>query len=61
MSKIEAFDLAAQLGLDLPKTKSADALLKMCLDRGYKLGLDNDTGNWVVWDGSDDREIARCW
>ena len=59
MSKIEAFDLAAQLGLDLPKTKLADALLAMCLDRGYKLGLDNDTGDWVVWNANDN-ELARC-
>lgn len=60
MTKDEALNLAAQLAFDLPKTKCADALLAMCLDRGYNLGICNLTGEWCVWDVTDDREIARC-
>jgi hypothetical protein len=59
MTKAEALNLATQLGLDLPKTKCADALLKLCQKLGYDLGLDNVTGDWVVWAASGE-ELARC-
>jgi hypothetical protein len=59
MTKAEALNLAAQLGLDLPKTKTADALLELCQKLGYDLGLDNVSGDWVVWAASGE-ELARC-
>ena len=59
MTKTEAQNLATQLGLDLPKTKSADFLVDMCISLGYDLGIDNVTGDWVVWAASGE-ELARC-
>ena len=66
MSKIEAFDLAAQLGLDLPKTKSVDALFEFCEKLGLRLSLEEVMKNgkaidsaWLILD-RDNNELARC-
>jgi hypothetical protein len=66
MTKAEALNLANQLGLDLPKTKCADALFDLCEKLNLKLGLEEIMKNgqaidsaWVVWDAND-KEVARC-
>lgn len=59
MTKAEAFNLAAQLNWDLPKTNTTNALIDMCLERGYNLGIDSDSADWVICDDND-KEIARC-
>jgi hypothetical protein len=60
MTKAEAFVLAAQISVQVPDEDPADVLLQKCLELGYKLGLDYDNGDWVIWDEAN-REIARCY
>ena len=59
MKKNEAFILAAQLGIDLPKIKCADALYDKCVELGYQIAIDNLTADWVILD-KNGAEIARC-
>lgn len=66
MTKAEALTLAAQLGLNLPKTKCVDALFDLCERLGLKLGLEETMKNgraidsaWVICD-QNDNVLARC-
>lgn len=56
MTKFEALALASQLGLTV---KSAADLEMQVHAMGHLLGLEHDTGDWVVW-AQDGRELARC-
>ena len=66
MLKTEALNLAAQINLVLPKTKSVDALFDLCEKLGLKVSLEEVMKNgraidsaWLILD-RDNNELARC-
>ena len=66
MTKTEAFCLAAQINIVLPKKGYIDALFTICEELGYSIGLEEYMKNgqaidsfWVIED-SQKNEIARC-
>lgn len=56
MTLTEARDLAIQLGLSV---KSARGLYEQVQARGWSIGIDNTTAEWVVLDDCQN-VLARC-
>jgi hypothetical protein len=59
MSKSAALKLAALLQVNVPTRGAANALWDLCVERGWNIAVEHDTGDWVVLD-AEDRELARC-
>ena len=55
MTKSEALILAPQVGMVV---NSADELWDRCIDIGYNIAVEHDTGDWIILYG--DAVIARC-
>ena len=55
MTNSEALILARQIGMNV---NSADDLWDRCIDIGYNIAVEHDTGDWVILYG--DAVMARC-
>ena len=47
MTMTEALILAHQVGMNI---ETADALWDRCVDLGYEIALEHDTGDWTISD-----------